>query len=293
MIVLIFSGCSKKDSSEASSTFTPGSAHVLVPEADGSKTIGGDPLLLDLSHTDQGYFIGTMSEDGGKINLQLIGPDNVTYKYFIEEAGCPTVFPFTAGSGSYTVMAFQNISGDQYASLFSQVIDVELENDFLPFLYPNQYVNFSPESKASKLALSIVSEDTSDIDALQAIYNYVISHVTYDYELAESVDSDYLPNVDQTLETGKGICFDYAALTAAMLRSRDIPCKLQIGYAGTVKHAWISIYIRSRGWVDKAVEFSGDSWSLMDPTFDSNSKEDASIRQYIGDDENYTVQFTR
>ena len=126
MIVLIFSGCSRKDSSEASSTFTPGSTHVLVPEADGSKTIGGDPLLLDLSHTDQGYFIGTMSEDGGKINLQLIGPDSVTYKYFIEEAGCPTVFPFTAGSGSYTVMAFQNISGDQYASLFSQVIDVEL-----------------------------------------------------------------------------------------------------------------------------------------------------------------------
>ena len=64
------------------------------------------------------------------------GPDSVTYKYFIEEAGCPTVFPFTAGSGSYTVMAFQNISGDRYASLFSQVIDVELENDFLPFLYP-------------------------------------------------------------------------------------------------------------------------------------------------------------
>ena len=293
ILILTLSGCSKKGSSEASSSFTPGETHVLVPQADGSNTIGGDPLLLDLSHTDQGYFIGTMSGDGGKINIQLIGPDNVTYKYFIEEADSPTVFPFTAGSGSYTLMAFQNISEDQYASLFSQVIDVELTNDFLPFLYPNQYVNFSPESKASKLALSIVSEDTSDIDALQAIYNYVISHVTYDYELAESVDSDYLPDVDQTLETGKGICFDYAALTAAMLRSRDIPCKLQIGYAVTVKHAWISIYIRSRGWVDKAVEFSGDSWSRMDTTFDSNSKEDASIRQYIGDDENYTVQFTR
>ena len=61
MIVLIFSGCSRKDSSEASSTFTPGSTHVLVPEADGSKTIGGDPLLLDLSHTDQGYFIGIIT----------------------------------------------------------------------------------------------------------------------------------------------------------------------------------------------------------------------------------------
>ena len=137
ILVLTLSGCSKKGSSEASSPFTPGETHVLVPQADGSNTIGGDPLLLDLSHTDQGYFIGTMSGDGGKINIQLIGPDNVTYKYFIEEADSPTVFPFTAGSGSYTLMAFQNISEDQYASLFSQVIDVELTNDFLPFLYYN------------------------------------------------------------------------------------------------------------------------------------------------------------
>ena len=141
ILVLTLSGCSKKGSSEASSSFTPGETHVLVPQADGSNTIGGDPLLLDLSHTDQGYFIGTMSGDGGKINIQLIGPDNVTYKYFIEEADSPTVFPFTAGSGSYTLMAFQNISEDQYASLFSQVIDVELTNDFLPFLYPNLILN--------------------------------------------------------------------------------------------------------------------------------------------------------
>ena len=44
-----------------------------------------------------------MSGDGGKINIQLIGPDNVTYKYFIEEADSPhSLFLFTAGSGSYT-----------------------------------------------------------------------------------------------------------------------------------------------------------------------------------------------
>lgn len=139
----------------------------------------------------------------------------------------------------------------------------------------------------------MVSEDTSDIDALQTIYNYVVSHVTYDYDLADTVASGYLPDVDETLQTGKGICFDYAALTTAMLRSCDIPCKLQIGYAGDIKHAWINVYIRSRGWVDKAVEFSGDSWSRMDPTFDSNSEDKDTIQEYIGDNNNYTVQFTR
>ena len=43
ILVLTLSGCSKKGSSEASSSFTPGETHVLVPQADGSNTIGGDP----------------------------------------------------------------------------------------------------------------------------------------------------------------------------------------------------------------------------------------------------------
>ena len=292
ILCMTFAGCGS--GSGGSSTEPPvySPLQVLVPEAPGTQTLGASPLVLDVSNTDHGYLVAQSDSSDLKTSLQITAPDGILYSYFLE-AGDEAVIPFTEGDGDYMITGYQQVSGEQYAALYCETISVKLDNPFLTFLYPNQYVNFSPESKASKLALSIVSEDTSDIDALQAIYNYVTSHVTYDYELAESVDSDYLPDVDQTLETGKGICFDYAALTAAMLRSRDIPCKLQIGYAGTVKHAWISIYIRSRGWVDKAVEFSGDSWSRMDPTFDSNSKEDASIQQYIGDDENYTVQFTR
>ena len=160
-------------------------------------------------------------------------------------------------------------------------------------MYPNQYVNFTPDSEASKLALSLLAEDATEQESIDAVFQYVTQHVTYDEDKAVTVETGYLPDVDETLSTGKGICFDYAALTTAMLRARDIPCKLQIGYAGTVKHAWISVYIRSKGWVDKAVEFSGESWSRMDPTFDSNSEDKKGIQQYIGDDDNYSVQFTR
>ena len=132
-----------------------------------------------------------------------------------------------------------------------------------------------------------------DVDALQQIYDYVVSNLTYDYEKADTVTTGYLPDVDETLKTGTGICFDYAALTTAMLRSCDIPCKLQIGYAGDIKHAWIDVYIRSKGWVNQAVSFKGDTWTLMDPTFDSNSDDKEAIQDYIGDESNYTVQFTR
>ena len=290
-VSLFLSGCgdSAGDSGEPP-VYSP--LQVLVPEAPGTETLGDSPLILDISNMDQGYLTAVADPGDLKLNIQLTDEAGVVYSYFVDP-GDSAVIPFSVGSGTYQVCCYQQIDGSQYAALYADTLDVSLKNEFLPFLYPNQYVNFTPDSESSKLALSIVSEDTSDVDALQAIYNYVVQNLTYDYELADNVESGYLPDVDETLKSGKGICFDYAALTTAMLRARDIPCKLQIGYAGTVKHAWINVYIRSKGWVDKAVEFSGDSWSRMDPTFDSNSQNEETIHQYIGDDDNYSVQFTR
>ena len=296
-IILIFvfllsaSGCSSSGTkSEEPPVYSP--LQVLVPEAPGKEILGSSPLTLDISNITQGYLTAVSDSQDQKMNVQLTDENGTVYSYFISP-GESAVIPFSSGSGNYQICCYQQIDGTQYAALFANTLEVSLENEFLPFLYPNQYVNFSPESEASKLALSMVSEDTSDVDALQAIYDYVTENLTYDYDLADTVESGYLPDVDATLESKKGICFDYAALTAAMLRSRDIPCKLQIGYSGTVKHAWVSVYIRSKGWVDKAVEFSGDSWSRMDPTFDSNSDDEETIQQYIGNDDNYIVQFTR
>ena len=289
--VLLFTGCGSSGSDpNEPPVYSP--LQVLVPEAPGKKTLGTSPLVLDISDTDQGYLTAVSDSTDQMMNVQLTAEDGVVYSYFISP-GESAVIPFSSGSSTYQVSCYQQISDSQYAALYADTLEIKLANEFLPFLYPNQYVNFTPDSEASKLALSMVSEDTSDIDALQTIYNYVVSHVTYDYDLADTVASGYLPDVDETLQTGKGICFDYAALTTAMLRSCDIPCKLQIGYAGDIKHAWINVYIRSRGWVDKAVEFSGDSWSRMDPTFDSNSEDKDTIQEYIGDNNNYTVQFTR
>lgn len=291
MFLLSASGCSSSGTkSEEPPVYSP--LQVLVPEAPGKEILGSSPLTLDISNITQGYLTAVSDSQDQKMNVQLTDENGTVYSYFISP-GESAVISFSSGSGNYQICCYQQIDGTQYAALFANTLEVSLENEFLPFLYPNQYVNFSPESEASKLALSMVSEDTSDVDALQAIYDYVTENLTYDYDLADTVESGYLPDVDATLESKKGICFDYAALTAAMLRSRDIPCKLQIGYSGTVKHAWVSVYIRSKGWVDKAVEFSGDSWSRMDPTFDSNSDDEETIQQYIGNDDNYIVQFTR
>ena len=89
------------------------------------------------------------------------------------------------------------------------------------------------------------------------------------------------------------ICFDYASLTAAMLRSQGIPARLEIGYAGSVYHAWISVYTEETGWIDRLIEFTGDAWTRMDPTLSSGNDNSDAVLKYIGDGSNYTTQYIR
>jgi len=288
---ILLAGCGNSPSSdEEPPVYSP--TRVLTPEAPGKKTLGSSPLILDISNQDQGYLTAESDSDDSRMNIQLTAPSGVVYSYFLEPDE-QTVLPFSEGSGEYLITCYQQVDGNQYAALYTETLTIKLQNEFLPFLYPNQYVDFSSKSKACKLAASLVKEDMTDIDILKTFYAYVTSHISYDYDKADSVEAGYLPDIDDTLSTGTGICFDYAALTTAMLRSQDIPCKLQIGYSGDVKHAWIDVYIRGSGWVTKAVSFDGDTWKLMDPTFDANSDGDEAIQEYIGDESNYTVQFTR
>ena len=288
---ILLAGCGNSPfSDEEPPVYSP--ARVLTPEAPGKKTLGSSPLILDISNQDQGYLTAQSDSEDSRMSIQLTTPSGVLYSYFLapkEQA----VIPFSEGSGDYVITCYQQINGSQYAALYSETLTVNLENEFLPFLYPNQYVNFSAESEACTLAQSLVTEEMKDVDILKTFYNYVTSHITYDYDKANSVEAGYLPDIDETLRTGTGICFDYAALLTAMLRSQDIPCKLEIGYSGEIKHAWIDVYIRGKGWATKAVSFDGDTWQLMDPTFDANSDDDETIQEYIGDESNYTVQFSR
>lgn len=69
--------------------------------------------------------------------------------------------------------------------------------------------------------------------------------------------------MDDTLKTKKGICFDYAALMTAMLRSSGIPTRLDIGYATNIYHACISTYLDEQGWVDNVIKFDGKNWTMM------------------------------
>ena len=154
-----------------------------------------------------------------------------------------------------------------------------------------KYVNFTADSLPVAKAEELADGASSDLDIISSVYNYIITHFTYDYSKASSVTSGYLPDIDEVFTSEKGICFDYAALMSAMRRSQRIPTKLEVGYSGDVYHAWISCYVDEIGWVDNIIEFDGKNWSIMDPTLAANNSA-SNVKKYVGDGSNYVTKYT-
>ena len=259
--------------------------------ATGVTVYANEKAEVDASNAAEGYLL--VKYTGGKdtrIKVQIT-KGAVVYTYNLNHAGRAETLPLTEGSGAYTVKVFENTSGSKYALAYSTDVPVALRNDFLPFLYPNQYVDYRAGSPVVQKAAELTAGLSSDLDKVNKVYFYVTDTLSYDYDLAASVQSGYLPDVENVLAAKKGICFDYAALMASMLRSQNIPCKLVIGYAGDVYHAWIDVYVDGVGWVDKLIYFDGTGWTMMDPTFVSTGKHSEEILAYVTNAANYTQKY--
>ena len=259
---------------------------VLVPEASGSVTYGNQVVVIDASHSSDGYLMVNYTGSNPKVKLQLSRPDALTYTYDLH--GGYEVFPLTGGDGDYALTIYENVKADQYSTAFSLVIQVTISNTFGPYLYPNQYVNFNSDSKTVAMSETVAKGADDDLGIVSNVYNYIINHFSYDYDKASNVQSGYLPDVDAILGSHTGICFDYAAVMATMLRVQGIPTRMEIGYCGDVYHAWISVYTKETGWINGIIAFDGKDWRLMDPTFASTSQ---SPKDFTATDNSYTAKY--
>ena len=291
---LLLGGCSGSSSASRKEHSGPprdSTPRVLTPSADGVTVYQNDFASIDTSNTSQGYVMVKYNGTNEKVKLQITCPDQSCYTYLISDRGAYDTFPLTAGNGSYALQVLENVAGDTYTVSLAQSINVSIEDEFLPFLYPNQYVNFHTDSKAVSKGSDLAKDTYSDLDVVQNIYNYVIKNISYDTEKAQNVSYGYVPDIDDTLSSKKGICFDYAALMTSMLRSQNIPTKLEVGYSGDSYHAWISTYIDDKGWVDDIIQFNGNTWQIMDPTL-AATNDSAAVKKYVGDGSHYVVKYT-
>lgn len=219
-VCLFTGGCSQnKDQPSATHNQTPATEaashtdhppQVLTPQADGLKTFTADTAAIDISHTQEGYIMAKYTVSNAKPKLQLTGTDGITYTYSLYKDY--STFPLTSGDGTYQVGVYENVSDDRYTTLLSETFSVTLTDPLKPYLYPNQYVNFTADSLPVAKAEELADGASSDLDIISSVYKYIITHFTYDYSKASSVTSGYLPDIDEVFTSEKGICFDYAAV---------------------------------------------------------------------------------
>ncbi len=107
-------------------------------------------------------------------------------------------------------------------------------------------------------AIEITDESTRNLDSESDKI-----HTVYDYSKLSTMPSNYVPDLDNIITSGKSICYDFASVFAAMLRSQGMPVKLIKGYTTNVKGylAWNEIYDSEAG-----------EWNTLDTTYDAEQK---------------------
>ncbi len=251
-------------------TAAPGEAYA----APAMKTAGYDAAAaettgdvgVDFSGLADGY-IAVSARSDRVLKFQILLGDG-KYSYDLPSDGTPFVYPLNMGDGDYTFRVMQNVGDDRYTVLWSQTRAIALASEFEPFLRPSCMVPYDAGSDCVAKARELAADCADDVGVVSAVYEYLVDNISYDDEKAKTAQSSYLPDPDATLSCGTGICFDYAALAAAMLRSEGIPCRLVTGYLEPdgVYHAWNEIYIQGQGWITVRIEAPGAAWKRVDIT---------------------------
>lgn len=243
---------------------------------------------IDTSGVDGGWVFASAWSDA-RLKFQVTCGD-MTYNYDLPNDGTPTAFPINMGDGYYQFRVMMNTEGNNYVELNSTGASVALWSEFAPFLVPNQFCNYTPTSACVEKARELTADSTNEGEAVQAICMYVAQNTSYDKAKAEELknSSGYIPFPDDTLATHTGICFDYASLSAAMLRSMGFPTKVVTGYVGDEQlyHAWIMVYADG-DWHTAQFSVNPNEWSRCDVTFASTGS-----TQYTGSGSGYTDKYT-
>lgn len=200
------------------------------------------------------------------ILLILITCMNAVYLIY-----CRRAFPFLAFISLVIVfiyfIAFTDNKGSE--SLLTKILVLMLSAVILfllflsyIFVYKQDNVSLTNgqatlwDTKTVELADEICVDCDTNEEKVKAVYGWVIRNFEYDYDCKPIIQ--YF-NVHKTINTRKGVCFDFAHLFASLCRSQNIPCYVVDGTKiddANYHHTWNRVY------------YNGSWWNI-DVTFDT------------------------
>lgn len=264
-------------------------AQIALSEFDAASAIAVGSGTIDVSNASLGY-VGATVVSPSRCKFQVVKGD-MSYNYDMNIDGSPIIVPLNMGSGAYKLRIMQNTSASNYVELGSYELDAQLDSEFEPFLHPNIFCDYNASSGCVDKAFELASNAQNEGDVVRDIYEWIVTSIDYDTQKAAELanTSGYIPNPDDTYQSGYGICFDYASLAAAMFRSLGIPCQIITGYVDpdNLYHAWNMIYINGQ-WVSAEITVDSDRWTRIDLTF---AAADGGNSNYTGNGASYTDRY--
>ena len=196
-----------------------------------------------------------------QIKLLIIkGEEKKWYELPLKEGKFDEEIWLTMGKGKYTAAIMIHETERKYS--YGPKITVENVGEVNPFLVPVKHVE-SDDEKIIQLAEKISEGKISNREKAKAIYDWVTENIVYDYKkYIKHQEGNYNNTYGalHTLETKKGVCYDYATLTAALGRAVGLQTKVIKGQASnelyTGYHAWNQVYLEDE-----------NKWIFLDPTF--------------------------
>lgn len=226
-------------------TFVFSLSEVLMPVASGKKVLKADKLTVDASNADQGYIMvkGPKTKTRLKVTVEITG---TKLQYDLNGEGEYEVFPLQLGRTNYTVSLWRQVEGKKYGKIGQVKVAGKMEDELICFLYPNQYVNYTPNSPCVKEAAEICKGLETETEKFEAIWKYIVKNFQYDYIKSVTVagSSGMLPDIEGCWKGKKGICQDLSAMACAMMRTQGIRARLVIGTLGSgTPHAWVVAHV--------------------------------------------------
>ena len=219
--------------------------------------------VFDTTGLNSGIVAIACNSDSDKRLKVMVEKSGKSITYDLNNDGLTECFPLQMGEGQYRISVLENTSGTGYKYISTKEVDLDITDDKKIYLASVQNIRWNSDMEAIKTASKLTKGLSTDSEKIKAIYDYVTSNISYDYDKLAKLKKTYVPDIDNTIACGKGICYDFSSVFAAMLRSQGIPAKLIKGYSPNVEgyHSWNEVYNSDTG-----------KWVVIDTTYDSQMK---------------------
>ena len=262
-------------------------------------------VKIDINTSNKGYIqIESLDPAAERVEVNLYSNVNNQFggkgrwHYNHKQKGKTTLkAALTYGNATYEIEVWTTLTSESLGitrCTRKAVLTVTLNNVSKTggFLLSTGEVIYSSGMQFIKKADEIAATCSNDFEKVGKIYAWLTDYLDYKPSDDYTAVGTYTCDLEKVYNRGYGVCYDYAVILAAMLRSQGIPCKVVFGkYAGSdYGHVWNEVYINSNGSIttDK-VDIAGNKWCRLDPTM-SHSNSGKQSTDYMNTDKNYLWQ---